>query len=197
MAIALARHRDMDSVPPEFALIVDGAILATTIRVANQALLWKSSGQGLAESRKGEAAVQAITHRPADDTAGRKINDHSQVKPALPGSCMGNTFSPFLVRPGVGEILVREVRSNRPSMLGLCPGCRRSASLHQTLSGRYARPITGLLRHHQGHDLPIHLAQGFLKFQVCDLTLSTRWKLGDSDERSFLRFRSPWCRHIL
>ena len=71
---------------------------------------WAAHRQGFAQSGKSQIAVQPVAGRPADDPAGKQVDDNREVQPTLAGPDIGNIGTPFLVGPGCREVLIEQVR---------------------------------------------------------------------------------------
>jgi len=80
---------------------------------------WTPHDQSFAQSCQGQIAVQTIGHRPADDAAGEQVDDNGQIQPPLAGPDVGDVGGPFLVRSLRREVLVDDVRCDRPGMVAI------------------------------------------------------------------------------
>ena len=98
VAISLAGHGDQDAVPTQLGLIVDRAILAAAVGMVDQTGCGAPHGKRFSECRKSEVPMQAISHRPADDAAGKQVDDNCQIQPTLAGPDVGDVGGPLLVR---------------------------------------------------------------------------------------------------
>src|SRR5271165_4319779 len=67
IAIALATHRNDETVPVEDSLVIIGAILAATIRMMQNTRLWPAQDEGPPQGRKRQIFFQPVTDRPSDD----------------------------------------------------------------------------------------------------------------------------------
>jgi hypothetical protein len=75
-----------------------------------------------------------VTHRPANDLSGEKLEHDSQIVPSFLGWDIGNVSEPDLIRPLGGEFLSEPVGGNGPIVAavgGACPepALRRGADI--------------------------------------------------------------------
>src|ERR1700687_1550365 len=119
VAISLAGHRDQDVVLAELDLIVDRAILAATIRMVDQPCCRTAHGQGFAQSGESQVAMQPVACCPADDPACEQIDDNGEIQPAFAGPNVGDGGAPLLVGTCCREVLIRQVRRDRPSVVAV------------------------------------------------------------------------------
>src|ERR1700682_6132685 len=101
----------------ELGLIVDRAILAAAVGMVDQPGQRTPRQKRSAESSQGQIPMQTITNRPADDTAGEEVDDDGQIQPSFAGPDIGDVCSPLLVRPLGREVLIDDVRRDRPGMM--------------------------------------------------------------------------------
>jgi len=116
VAVSLPGHRDQDAVLAELGLIIDGAILAATIGVMDQPGCRTAHGKGFAQGGESQVAVQPVACCPADDPAGEQVDDDGEVQPAFAGPDIGDVGAPLLVRPPRREVLIEQVRGDRPGV---------------------------------------------------------------------------------
>lgn len=109
VAIALAAHRNLNSVLAQQFLVIVGTVLRSAIRVMNAAWWWPSDRDRHVQGSQGESLLHAIADRPTDDAPGEKVNDHSQINPPLPRPDIGDVACPLLVRPPRIEVLPQEI----------------------------------------------------------------------------------------
>jgi hypothetical protein len=76
--------------------------------------------ESLAEGSASQIPMQPVTCRPADDSACEQVDDDRQIQPTFAGPDVGNVGVPLLVRLRRCEVLVEQVRSDRPGMM-VCP----------------------------------------------------------------------------
>ena len=119
VAISLARHRDQDAVLAELGLIVDRAILTATIGMVDQPCCRTAHGQGFAQSGESQIPMQPVTCCPADDPACEQIDDNGEIQPAFAGPHVGDVGTPLLVGPCCREVLIKQVRRDRPSVMAI------------------------------------------------------------------------------
>ena len=96
-AVSLSRHRDHNAVLPQLGLIIEGAVLAASVRVVNEADGRAPHGDGPAQSRQCQFFVEPIASCPADDAPGEQVDDDRQIEPALAGPDVGDVGAPLLV----------------------------------------------------------------------------------------------------
>src|SRR6202171_3817789 len=127
----------------ELGLIVDRAILAAAVGMVDQPGQRTPRQKRSSESSQGQIPMQTITKRPADDTAGgevddgrhadsrrqttttrppddtagEEVDDDGQIQPSFAGPDIGDVCSPLLVRPLGREVLIDDVRRDRPGMM--------------------------------------------------------------------------------
>jgi len=112
-------HGHLKPVLAQKLLIVVGAVLRSAIRVMNAAWWRPSDRDGHVQSPQGKILLHAVADGPADDSPREKINDHSQIDPALPRPDIGNVARPLLVRPARCEILLQEIRRYVEGMIAV------------------------------------------------------------------------------
>ena len=76
-------------------------------------------GKGFAQSGKSQVAVQPVAGGPADDPAGEQVDDDGEVQPALAGPDVGDVGAPFLVGRRCREVLIKQVRGDRPGVVAV------------------------------------------------------------------------------
>src|ERR1700680_1861565 len=119
VAISLAGHRDQDAVLAELGLIVDRERLAATIRMVDQPCCRTAHGQGFAQSGESQVAMQPIACCPADDPACEQVDDDGEIQPAFTGPHVGDVGAPLLVGPYCREVLIQQVRRDRPGVMAV------------------------------------------------------------------------------
>jgi len=80
VAVSLARHRNEDAMPPQFGLVLDGAVLAATIGMVDQSGGRAPDDDGSTKSRQRQLLMQPIAGRPADDAASEEIDHHHRQR---------------------------------------------------------------------------------------------------------------------
>jgi hypothetical protein len=86
-------------------------------------------GKGFAQGGKSQVAVQPVAGCPADDPAGEQVDDDGEAQPAFAGPDIGDVGAPLLVRSGCSEVLIEQIRRDRPGVLADLPqGARRTAA---------------------------------------------------------------------
>jgi hypothetical protein len=95
--------------------------------------------QGHADRVEDELTAQMIGHGPSHDPARAGIDDHGQVKEALPGPQIGDIRDPQPVRHRCAELAVDPVRSDRA---GAQPGAflALAAAVHALDAGQAHQP---------------------------------------------------------
>src|SRR5713226_499305 len=95
--VALATHRTFDAVLPQDLLVARSGVLAAPVRVMQE------SGAGLAAPQRhrecllGEIDREPLPHRPADDLAGKEVEHHGEIEPALVRPDVGDVAGPYPV----------------------------------------------------------------------------------------------------
>lgn len=91
--------------PLEFAL-------SALIRVHNDLACRLASPNRHHQGVQYDVPCQRRFHRPAHDLAGVEIDDHGEIKPALPGSDIGDIGRPDLIGAGDRELAIESIRRN-------------------------------------------------------------------------------------
>src|SRR6202165_2827095 len=76
-------------------------------------------GQGFAQSGESQAAMQPVACCPADDPACEQVDDNGEIQPAFAGPHVGDVGAPLLVGPCCREVLIKQVRRDRPSVMAV------------------------------------------------------------------------------
>ena len=63
--------------------------------------------------------MQPIAGGPADDPAGEQVDDDGEVQPPFTRPDVGDVGAPFLVGPGCREVLIEQVRRDRPGVMAV------------------------------------------------------------------------------
>src|ERR1700704_5059638 len=74
-------------------------------------------GQGFAQSGESQVAMQPVACCPADDPACEQVDDDGEIQPTFAGPDVGEVGAPLLVGPCRREVLIKQVRRHRPSVL--------------------------------------------------------------------------------
>jgi hypothetical protein len=99
---------------------------------------WTAHDQGFAQRGESQVAVQPVACRPAHDPACEQVDDNGQVQPTFAGPHVGDVGAPLLVGPCRREVLVEQVRRDRPSvmlwswLLLECSSSRPSPRIHHS-----------------------------------------------------------------
>ena len=117
VAVPAPAHRDQDAAFAEQRLIVDRAVLRSAVGMVNQPGCRVASHQSTAQGFDREIAFQAVTRRPADDTAREEVQDDSEVEPALCRPDVGYVCPPFSVRRIRREVLGHQIGGDGPCVL--------------------------------------------------------------------------------
>lgn len=99
------------------SLILAAGVLTAPVRVMQQARRRLANGDGHLQSVNDQLPVQAITHGPAHNAPGVKVQDHCQIEPPLCGRHISDIGQPDLVRPVSGENLVKLIGSHPQIMV--------------------------------------------------------------------------------
>ena len=108
-----------DAPSAEQRLIVDRAVLRSTVGMMNQPRRGVASHESAAQGFDREIALQAVTRGPADDAAREEVQDDGEVEPS---HCRpdGGDVRPLLpVRAVRRKVLRHEVRGNWPGMFAV------------------------------------------------------------------------------
>lgn len=106
----------------EVGLIVDGAILAAAIGMADQTRRWTPSVQGHSQGAQSKVHFQSIADGPADNAPCVEVNDDGKIQTAFCGPDVGDIRRPFQVGSISREVLIQQFRRNGLGMLGIgCP----------------------------------------------------------------------------
>lgn len=96
------------------------AILASAVRVVEQARRGLSGGHGHCQGVEAELAVDAFAQRPTYHHTREQVEYGGDVEPALAGPNVGDVGDPDLIRCGRGEVTVEQVRGNWVRVLRVC-----------------------------------------------------------------------------
>ena len=97
---------------------------AAAIGMVDQAERWLLPLDGHGQGCDGQVRPHVVTHRPANDLSGGKIEHDSQIEPTFLGWDIGYVSKPDLIRPLGGEFLGEPVGGNGPILAaagGACP----------------------------------------------------------------------------
>src|SRR5215213_5139201 len=94
--------------------------LAATIGVMDQPGCRTAHGQGFAQSGKGQVAMQPVAGCPANDPACEQVDDDGEIQPTFAGPHVGDVGAPLLVGPCCREVLIKQVRRDRPGVMAVC-----------------------------------------------------------------------------
>jgi hypothetical protein len=98
-AISLPAHGLDHPGCAEKLAVMSGGVLAAAIRVVNQARRRFLSLDGHSEGRDSQLRPHMLTHRPANDLAGKKIEHDGQIEPSFLGWDIGYVGEPDLIGP--------------------------------------------------------------------------------------------------
>lgn len=90
-------------------LVIVGTVLAAPVGVVNAALWGPAQGNSHVQGADRQVFLHPVADGPTDHPAGMKVQDDSQIDPALPRPDIGDVTSPFLVGLARSEILLQEV----------------------------------------------------------------------------------------
>ena len=76
-------------------------------------------GQGFAQSGESQIPMQPVACCPADDPACEQVDDNGEIQPAFAGPHVGDVGTPLLVGPCCREVLIKQVRRDRPSVVAV------------------------------------------------------------------------------
>jgi hypothetical protein len=76
-------------------------------------------GQGFAQSRQSQVPMQPAAGCPADDPTSEQVDDNREVQPAFAGPHVGDVGTPLLIGAGCREVLIKQVRRDRPSVMAV------------------------------------------------------------------------------
>jgi hypothetical protein len=93
--------------------------LAATIRMVDQPGCRTAQGQGFAQSGESQVSVQPVASCPADDPTCEQVDDNGEVQPAFAGPHVGDVGTPLLIGPGCREVLIEQVRRDRPGVMAV------------------------------------------------------------------------------
>src|ERR1051325_8750661 len=80
---------------------------------------WAAHGQGSAQSGESQVAMQPVACCPADNSSCEQVDNDGQVQPTFTGPNIGNVGTPLLVGLCCREVLIEQVRGDRPSMMAV------------------------------------------------------------------------------
>lgn len=93
--------------------------MRVAIRVMNAALGRLPQRDGHLQRPDREITLQAVAHRPANDTSRVQIKDHSKIKPSLTRPHVADVARPFLIRRIRMEVPVQQIRGNVERMVAV------------------------------------------------------------------------------
>jgi hypothetical protein len=128
VAIAFAAHAGLKAGLAELSAVSGAGVLATAIRVMEEAWRRLTMREGHLEGAGDEAGFEVILHGPTDDFTAKEIHDTGQVKEAFAGGQIGDVTDPNLIdgrrrralgepvgRDGVIVVTVGGTHAERPS----------------------------------------------------------------------------------
>src|SRR3954452_10234775 len=77
-------------------------------------------GQSFAQSSESQVAMQPVAGYPANDPACEQVDDDGEIQPAFAGPHVGDVGTPLLVGPCCREVLIKQVRRDRPGVMAVC-----------------------------------------------------------------------------
>src|SRR3954463_7034290 len=75
--------------------------------------------EGFAQSGESPIAMPPVACCPANDPACEQVDNDGEVQPAFAGPDTGDVGAPLLVGRCCGEVLIEQVRRNRPGMIAV------------------------------------------------------------------------------
>jgi hypothetical protein len=102
-------HRPQDAYLLESLPERQGGVLATVVRVMNQAQGGLAVPYSHFECFRDQFGVEILSYRPADDLAGLSVDNDCQIKPVFSGLVLGDIGNPQ--GSGVSAVKVRCTRS--------------------------------------------------------------------------------------
>lgn len=115
VAVPASAHRDQNAAFAEKRLIVDRAVLRSSVGMMGQPRRGVTSHQGIAQGFHGKIALQAVTRGPTDDVPREEVKNDREVEPALCRPDVGNVRPPLPVLTIRREVLRHQVRGLRGS----------------------------------------------------------------------------------
>ena len=104
--------------------VIGGGVLAAAIGMMDQAWRRLLALDGHGQGRDRQVRAHVVTHRPANDLSGEKIEHDSQIEPSFLGWDIGYVSEPDLIKPLGGEFPGEPVGGNGPIVAavgGACP----------------------------------------------------------------------------
>src|SRR3954468_13083085 len=80
---------------------------------------WTLHSQGFAQGGKGRVAMQPVAGCPANDPACEQVDNDGEVQPTFTGPHGGDVGAPLLVGSCCREVLIEQVRRNRPVVIAV------------------------------------------------------------------------------
>jgi hypothetical protein len=84
--------------------------LAAVVGVMHQAWGGVALGDGHVQGVQDQLGAQVLSHRPADDPAGERVEDHGEVQPALTGALLGDVSDPQAIGSWWTELARDQIR---------------------------------------------------------------------------------------
>ena len=125
--------------------VIGSGILAAAIGMMDQAWRGLLALDGHGQGRDRQVRPHVVTHRPANDLSGEKIEHDSQIEPSFLGWDIGYVSEPDLIRPLGGEFLGEPVGGNGPIVAavgGACPEPARRYCLDTVMAHEAFDPAT-------------------------------------------------------
>ncbi len=98
--------------------------------------------QGLLQRVENEVSVHGTAHPPADDAAGKNVDNEGDVQPALPSRDIGKVGDPQLIRAVGLELAIDPIQWARGRLVAdsgaddlAAPGPLQAKAAHQSLDG--------------------------------------------------------------
>jgi hypothetical protein len=156
--MSTATHAGLQIVRLAKALPIIAAILAALVGMDRYRLCRFAPPDRHQQSVQCQCPCQGWLHRPTNDLASIKVNHHSQIQPALPGTDIRNIGHPSLVGSTDGELAIEPVRpengrSARDGSRGLiAPDGLHFIEAHEPLNTGFCRMF---FRLHAGRQIPV------------------------------------------
>src|SRR5215213_7892571 len=64
--------------------------------------------------------MQPVAGCPANDPACEQVDDDGEIQPTFAGPDIGDVGAPLLVGPCCREVLIKQVRRDRPGVMAVC-----------------------------------------------------------------------------
>jgi len=119
ITVTFAAHTSHHPSSCQQSLVLIAGVLAAPIGVVQQARGRLAHANGHLQGVDDQLAVQAVTHRPADDTSGIDVQNHSQIEPPFRCWHISDVSQPNFIAPCRFEILLKPIGGDRQFMYPL------------------------------------------------------------------------------